>query len=59
MNLPTNFNYQKSLVFCVILFFFGIIFGFIMFPKILRMGLQKVSVYTVSWVLLFIILLPL
>lgn len=38
-----NFNYKRTLIVCIILFLFGVIFGFIMFPKILRMGLQKVS----------------
>lgn len=42
MKLPADFNYKKSLIVCITLFLFGIIFGFVMFPKILRMGLQKV-----------------
>lgn len=42
MKMP-NLNYKKTLVVCIILFLFGVIFGFIMFPKILRMGLKKVK----------------
>lgn len=46
MKMPKNFNYTKSLIVCIILFLFGILFGFVAFPKILRMGMQKQSVLT-------------
>lgn len=43
MKMPTNFNYKKSLIVCIILFLFGVLFGFIAFPKILKMGIKKVT----------------
>lgn len=37
-----NINFKVTLIACICLFLFGVLFGFIAFPKILKMGIAKV-----------------
>lgn len=38
-----NLNFKKTLIVSVCLFLFGVLFGFVAFPKILKKGIAKVK----------------
>lgn len=39
-----NLNFKKTMGVCIFLLIFGILWGFIMFPKVLKMGIAKVRI---------------
>lgn len=38
-----NINFKATLIACICLFLFGVLFGFIAFPKVLKAGIAKVK----------------